>query len=199
MLAFGFCRFSARVFRFLWGAVSLSAPCFLAGLFWALVLVALSPWGLLFLLVRRVCFVRFLSPSAASLGLVGRRGRRVPVRGRWRPPVPGLCCFASSWRSCWRVVPAACLPSLCASCVVWCVRPAVVRRRSGVVLLWWVCSPCFLEASTYGDDLRETAAVKERKTKLYIINIRSEIRCLGGAFPLDFFFRFCYNNVVATA
>lgn len=77
--------------------------------------VVLGLWLLVFLVVRRVFFVRFPCPG---------------LFGWWR---------SSLWS--WFCVPAGSLASLRAVCPVWSVRPAVVCRRSGVVLVFW-CLAC---------------------------------------------------------
>lgn len=134
MLAFRFCSFSSRFFSWLGSSSLVFVPLLL-------VLSGVAPlWFAAFVVVRRFCFVRFVCPSAASLGLSGRRGRRLcrsPRFGFVRPSAAwGLRVPFPAAR--WACVPASGLSSLRASSFVWAVRPAVVSRRSGVVLVWWV-------------------------------------------------------------
>jgi hypothetical protein len=102
-----FCSVSARFFGW-WEvfASGFSVPSYV--LLWLLV----SPWCLLFVVVRSVCFVRFPRPR----GFFG-----------WSRSV-------FSWRCC----PVSALGSVRASGFVAVVRPAVVARRSGVLLSVWV-------------------------------------------------------------
>lgn len=108
-----FVRFIAR----LWSFVS-ALPFWLA----FPLAVALCPLWLARLVVRSVLFVRFPRP----------------------PHCPAGC--GSIWRYCralglpcgWRCVSAGSLAGVRCSCFVWSVRPAVVRRHSGVVLFFWV-------------------------------------------------------------
>ena len=83
-------------------------------------------------LVRRlwvwVRFVRFPRPS-------------------WFPRGCGSACRACRSAGLpfgWRCVPVSSLPAVRRAWFVWAVRPAVVRRRSGVLLwVWvWVSPPC---------------------------------------------------------
>lgn len=105
----GFLSFSSFFWRWVCRGFSSSvAPLFLA------LALLLSPWGLLFLLLRRLLFVRVPRP---------RRPRG------WRG-VP-------SWCARWCCVPASSLPGLRASCFVFSVVPAVVSRRTGAVLWFW--------------------------------------------------------------
>lgn len=162
-LLFRFCCLSVRFWRW-WACRSrrcvLRARSFfgfvVAQLSWWLLGAACLPGLLLFLFVRSVFFVRFRSPSVASFGgfrawrrlcvpwLSRRAARRLAV-SRVRPsvfgggfvrPVSGLGLLPRC--AGWRVVPAAALPALRASSWVWAVRPAVVRRRRGVVCAFWV-------------------------------------------------------------
>lgn len=114
--AFRFCRFSAFVPRlFSWWCSLLPGGGLPAALLVAFLLFPLfvffAVWLLVFAVVRRLFFVRFPRPAL----------------GRWR---------WSFWR--WSCVPSSSLPSLRASVPVWVVRPALVCRRSGAVLFFWV-------------------------------------------------------------
>lgn len=108
-----FCCISSRFFRWFLGAFS--GP----SLHLLFIICPLLPiWLLVFLVFRRLFFVRFPRPSGFRAGLPW-------FRGFW---------FVFSW-SC---VSAASLPALRRCCFVWSLRPAVVSRRSGVVLAFWV-------------------------------------------------------------
>lgn len=107
-----FCSLVGRLWRWVSGG---------GGLFRALLAVALAPlWGV-WLAVRGFCFVRFPRPARCPSGLgsvwFALRGSSAPVG--------------------WRCVPVSALPAVRRSCFVWAVRPAVVRRRSGVVCFVW--------------------------------------------------------------
>lgn len=162
-MLFRFCSFSSFLPRWFWGWLSW---CFGGGLGVGLGLFLLSlsfflplfvfffVWLLVFLVVRRCFFVRFPRPRL----------------GRFR---------LSLWR--WFCVPAASLSSLRASCPVWFVRPAVVCRRSGVVLFFWVlacplfadgetetnCEPLTLKPPYGGESGGKAAAVAAVSTNLY--------------------------------
>jgi hypothetical protein len=115
-MLFAFCSFSARFWRRLAGLLRWpSSPVFACAL---LAAVPLLPWLGVFLVLRALCFVRVPRP-------------RVP-RG-WG----GVSrCYAS-----WVCVAPSALPALRASSLVFFVVPAVVCRRSGVVLRVWAwCS-----------------------------------------------------------
>lgn len=107
-------------------------------------LAAVAPLFALSFLVRSLFFVRFVSPAAASWGLRGRRGvgfgAPVPSWSRRRvgfgcPPVLWGCRVPFRWAC---VSPAA-LARLRRSSLVFAVRPALLVRRSGVVVLFWAC------------------------------------------------------------
>lgn len=115
-------RFFVRLAWLFSRSVSLSV-CVLFVLFCAFPLPFLFACGLLllwflcFVVLRAVCFVRFRRP-ASLFGLPASFGS---VR---------------LWR--WSCVPLSSLPAVRSSRFVWAVRPAVVSRRSGVVLFVWV-------------------------------------------------------------
>lgn len=120
------CLWLAAFLLGLGGLALVSVPLFFAvPLFLRAVLVVARP----------VFFVRFVSPWAASWGLVGWRGSGFGFRcgsWRWAPP--------SAWglgvRGSWVCVSPAALSAL--SGFGFCARPALVSRRSGVVLRFWV-------------------------------------------------------------
>lgn len=126
-----FVRFSLSSFRW-WrslGASSSSPFSALASLFcvpalalWLAVGLLLCPLWLAGLLVRSALFVRFRRP-------VGCPPFGASV-ARW-------CRFAGLPCG-WRCVSASALPVVRSRFWVWAVRPAVVRRRSGVVCFFWV-------------------------------------------------------------
>ncbi len=113
-LLFRFLSVSFRCFRRLLSAFSSLLSLFpLAGLFCsAAVFLVLSPWWVVCLVLRALFFARFSRP--APLWWLGSGSR------------------------CWVCVPLASLPALCSARAVFAVRPAVVRRRLGVVLWVWV-------------------------------------------------------------
>lgn len=104
-------RALSRFFRDLSGLPS-SRWSVCSWLLWSLVCLLVSPVWLVFLAVRRFRFVRFWRPLFRPSG--------APRCGRWG------------------CVPVGSVPALRASCFVWSVRPAVLLRRSGVVLWCWV-------------------------------------------------------------
>ncbi len=112
MLFVRFCSFSFRW----WSGCSLPPVVALS------VALLLCPLWLVGFVLRSALFVRFPAPSFVPSGCLALR--------RWCR-VLGLPCG-------WRCVPASALSSVRSSCFVWAVRPAVLRRRSGVVLFFWV-------------------------------------------------------------
>lgn len=138
MFCFRFCSFSSFLPRWFRGWLSWCfggcGLCAGVGFFVVSLLVFLPLfvflfcWLVVFLVVRRCCFVCFPRPRL----------------GRFR---------FLFWR--WFCVPASSLSVLRASCPVWFVRPAVVCRRSGVVLSFWVLAcPLFAD-----DEAENNAAV----------------------------------------
>lgn len=116
MLAFRFCSSVSRWRRVLSALRSSSCPF---DAFVGFVLSALSlPVLCVFWVVRARCFVRFPRPALRP----------------WGAPSRVVCPSAG-----WVCVSSSSLPALFRSGRwVWSVRPAVVCRRSGVVLFFWV-------------------------------------------------------------
>ena len=159
-MLFRFCSFSSFLPRWFWGWLSW---CFGGGLgvgvgllllslsFFLPLFVFFGVWLAVFLLVRRAFFVRLPRPRL----------------GRFR---------FSFWR--WFCVPASSLSAVRASCPVWFVRPAVVCRRSGAVLCFWVlacplfadsetnCEPLTLKPPYGGESGGKAAAVATVSTKI---------------------------------
>lgn len=143
VLFFRFSRSFFRCWRLLlavWVFLGVLAVVFaVAGFPFVLAVWALSPlpfavWFGAWLLLRRLLFVRLPAPSAP----VSARGSRwvpLPASSPFRP----LCRFASPR---WVCVPASAVPGWLALVGGSSVRPAVVRRRSGVLLFAWVLVPC---------------------------------------------------------
>lgn len=143
VLFFRFSRSFFRCWRLLlavWVFLGVLAVVFaVAGFPFVLAVWALSPlpfavWFGAWLLLRRLLFVRLPAPSAP----VSARGSRwvpLPPSSPFRP----LCRFASPR---WVCVPASAVPGWLALVGGASVRPAVVRRRSGVLLFAWVLVPC---------------------------------------------------------
>lgn len=96
-------------------------------------LVALLLWAGVAVVLRSAFFVRFSSPSSA----LGSAAASV-LRPFAFPPCAWGCGGFSGCAFRWRVCSASALPSVRRSALVWAVRPAVVARRSGVVLFFWV-------------------------------------------------------------
>ncbi len=142
-----FFRFSSSVFRSGWAVFGawlvfggwLGVVFAACGLWLGVVAVACLPlvfllWWLVFVLLRRLLFVRLPRPSAP----VSPRGSRffpLPASSPLRP----VCRW---WSPRWVCVPASAVPGWLALVGGSSVRPAVVRRRSGVLLFAWVLVPC---------------------------------------------------------
>ena len=121
-MLFCFLRAVAFLRRFLCFCVSSSSSC-LSALLWLSLWVCFSPLFLFAWLLRVSLFACFRRPSRRPVG--------APRCGSWRcvsaSALPGV--FRAGW---W----------------VWSVRPAVVRRGSGVVLWFWV----FVSVPAVGGD-----------------------------------------------
>lgn len=141
-----FFRLSSSFFRLGWSLPACwllfggwCAVCSVACGWWlglAVVLALPFPfllWWLAFVLLRRLLFVRFPRPVAP----VSSRGSRwfpVPRSSRWFP--------LARWCSPrWLCVPASSVSGWLRLVGGSAVRPAVVRRRSGVLLFAWVLVP----------------------------------------------------------
>ena len=125
MLAFRFCSFSSRVLSAAFRRLR-RRPFGGGAAWWLTAAVLRLPfavpfllWLVVFLLVRAVFFARFPRPS-------------------FRPAAARGVALSASVRRCWRFVPASGLAAVRSGCWVYCVLPAVVRRRLGVVLGFWV-------------------------------------------------------------
>ena len=140
-----FLHYSFRFFRsygalVLSGCLVVGVGCFYCGVasvwFGAVLLgsvALLGLWACVAWLLRSALFVRFPSPSAA-LGSAAA----LALRPLAFPPCAWGCGGLSGCAYRWRVVSAAALPAVRRRLPVWVVRPAVVRRRSGLVLFFWV-------------------------------------------------------------
>ena len=157
-----FLHYSFRFFRWLraWLAGVCSAPLFSVPAlfaFWCVGLVCLLfvPWWLVAVCLRRLFFVRFARPWAPS----------------WRSRlfVPGL---GGACR--WACVPASALASVVALGGVW-ARPAVVARRSGLVLFFWVWLP---RGFGVAETETETEAVTETETAIVFANAKTIAKTL---------------------
>jgi len=113
----GSCLVLFGAFLVLCGSVGVGGASFGCAVVFVAVLAWLAFFGLLSApvlvgrVLRRLFFVRFARP-------------------RFRPSGAGS--------GCWCCVPAGALSVVRSRCFVWSVRPAVVRRRLGVVLFFWV-------------------------------------------------------------
>lgn len=144
MLFFRFSRsfFSCFSLPFLFGWVFLgfaAAAAAVGGLWLAVLLWAVAPvpfllWFGVFRLLRWALFVRFPAPPAP----VSSRGARwfpLPSSSPWFP-------VRRWWSPRWLCVPAAAVPGWLRLVGSGAVAPAVVSRRSGVLLFAWVLVPC---------------------------------------------------------
>lgn len=95
---------------------------------------------------RRLFLVVFCCPSASGWGLSGSSGLWLRRSGfGFVRPVFGLGRLPRGYG--WVVVPASRLAAARLSFFVWAVRPAVVARRSGAVVAFWV----FVSPSATGE------------------------------------------------
>jgi hypothetical protein len=142
-----FFRFSSSVFRSAWslflawlfvgGWLGVAFAAF--GCWLGVVAVAALPalfglWWSVFAGLRRLLFVRFPRPAA----VVSPRGSRFFPLPSSSPFFP-VCRW---WSPRWVCVPASAVPGWLRLVGSGAVLPAVVRRRSGVLLFAWVCVPC---------------------------------------------------------
>lgn len=168
-----FLRFSFRFFRWLrrslssalsssgFGLLGFCFVVFFAVPFWSCFFVVVSPWLFLCLALRRFCFVRFPRPFAPSVSS--------PLF------VPRL----GGWGCRWACVPVSALSAVRACGAVW-ARPAVVARRSGLLLFVWV----WLPAGFVPEPAEETKT--KIKTKSSAANAASEkARILASKVKLD--------------
>lgn len=185
-----FLRFSFRFFRFCWrsalspfslsGGVAAAYCVVVAVPFWLSVFAALLPWLLVCLFLRRLFFVRFRRP--------------LPLVGPWRSWLGVGGCG-------WRCVPASALPSVRAffggSLSGW-VFPAVVCRRSGLVLWVWVWCPPGWRSET--ERQLETEAKTETEKHSSAANAASEkARILASNAKLGLRIELPYRILIVTA
>lgn len=142
-----FFRFSSSVFRSAWslflawlfvggwlGVAFAAFGCWLGVVAVAALPVLFGLWWSVFAGLRRLLFVRFPRPAA----VVSPRGSRFFPLPSSSPFFP-VCRW---WSPRWVCVPASAVPGWLRLVGSGAVLPAVVRRRSGVLLFAWVCVPC---------------------------------------------------------
>lgn len=177
-----FLRFSFRFFRFCWrsalspfslsGGVAAAYCVFVAVPFWLSVFAALLPWLLGCLFLRRLFFVRFRRPFS-------------PLRPA-RLGGAGWFCF-----------PASALSAARAAGGVW-FCPAVVARRSGVLLFVWGWFPPGWRSET--ERQLETEAKTETKKHSSAVNAASEkARILASNAKLGLRIELPYTILIVTA